>query len=199
MTPDQDVLHEMRAVLIAHPEGLNELAMMNALDTNPAVAFKKPDMSDNWALFQAHFWLFHHLYLLQLAVQEEGLCLEILATRIQLRQPHHSTTGRSDSRTQTELSTGDPMRSYYLDIDQLERETPAGLDAKLNAFWHGVVNPELRQADWRTVDLRPTQSAQVLRDQYRRLCQKHHPDRGGEVKHFQAIQAAYARLKTQMG
>lgn len=203
MTPSQQLLAALQTTLEKHPDGLSELALMNILDADPDIPFAKPDMRDSWALFQGHFWLFHHLYLLQIVLAEGGQQLDIRATRIQIvHQPRRPSgthlTGAPTSQT-SELANSDPLRAYYLDLSELERETPAGVEAKLNGFWQRLVTPERTQEDWATLEMAPTQSASTVRAQYRRLCQRHHPDRGGDSRRFQSIQAAYARLRPLTG
>lgn len=190
---DQSLLTCLDDLTRRHAAGISEFQLINLLDKDPEAPFSRPDMLDNWALFKAHFWLFHHLYLLQMSLREEGERLDILATCIQRYRTSSDRPSKSDT-----LTTTDPMADYYLDLDNLDRETPEGLNDKLNAFWQRLGAPQGQSSeDWQTLELSPPQSAPALRTQYRRLCQQHHPDRGGDAQRFKAIQGAYARLKHQ--
>ena len=196
MTADNTLLTALDKLTHQHQEGISEFELIKRLDQDATIPFFKPDMNDAWALFQVHFWLFHHLYLLKLSLHEEGETLDIVATRIRrIRLNSDAPDFSCPGPKQTAIGKTDPMQAYYLDLDNLEKETPAGVASKLAAFWQRMAEPQQQQIDWQTLELEPTASANVLRQQYRRLCQRHHPDRGGSAKQFRAVQAAYARLK----
>lgn len=190
---DEQLLDRLRHTLQQHRTGISEYELMRALDRDPHAPFEKPDMLDSWQLFRCHFWLFHHLHLLRLELAARHQTLDIIATRICL---YHTTPDTSRSRA---VTPADPMQDYYLDLDNLERETPAGLQKKLDAFWRRLQDPERQQEDWQLFDLQPPVSTRQLRNRYRQLCQRYHPDRGadrgGDTHRFRQVQAAYARLK----
>ncbi|TGG95728.1 hypothetical protein E4656_04780 [Natronospirillum operosum] len=186
---DDRLLAHLDIILREHRTGISEYELMQRLDAEPQAPFTRPDMLDSWVLFRSHFWLFHHLYLLKLQLGSVGETLDIVATRI--CRFHTQDT----ASTQTEVAPADPMQEYYLDLDNLVRETPDSLQAKLDAFWRGLQAPDKVHADWALFDLKPPVSAPALRQRYRALCQRHHPDRGGDAVQFQQVQAAYARLK----
>lgn len=193
MNQDDRLLDALEQITRSTPRGISEWELIHRLDQNPDLAFEKPDMRDSWALFQRHFWLFHHLYLLKLQLETQGETLDIVATRIQrhsLKAVMAKTAPSVGALRQT-----DPMQAYYLDLDNLEAETPEGLQGKLDAFWNGLADPARQQEDWATLEIEPPASRYTLRQQYRRLCQRHHPDRGGSARRFRAVQGAYARLK----
>lgn len=187
---DGQLLERLEVAVRQHRTGISEYALMQWLDQDAQAPFSKPDMLDSWQLFRSHFWLFHHLYLLRLHLASDHETLDIVATRICLYQ---TETDHSEDRT---LARTDPMQSYYLDLDNLERETPDSLQQKLNAFWQRLQDPDKVAADWALFELQPPVSKDRLRNRYRQLCQRHHPDRGGDARQFQRIQAAYARLKS---
>lgn len=208
MTADHLLLTALDTLTRQHADGISEFELINHLDQDASTPFFKPDMSDPWALFQVHFWLFHHLYLLKLSLRDEGETLDIVATRIRRFRldsesaansgPHNcdeDAVSGAEGSDQTAIGMADPMQAYYLDLDNLEQETPAGVASKLDAFWLRLAEPGQQHVDWQTLGLEPPVSAKELQQQYRRLCQRHHPDRGGSAKQFRAVQAAYARLK----
>ncbi len=191
---DPQLLAHLRQALSARPGGLSEFELMQVLHDNPDCPFTRPDMLDNWSLFRAHFWLFHHLYLLALEWRRKGTHLEIVSTRIIW---YARSVGDAVSEQGNAVSDHDPMQAYYLDLDNLWNETPESLRETLNDFWRKMLQtgqPGATAEDWEVLDVEQGSSRQEIRRQYRRQCQRHHPDRGGDVTQFQAIQAAYARI-----
>lgn len=92
------------------------------------------------------------------------------------------------------LSQADPLRSYYLDINQLENTTRADIDAMLGRFWTRFSRYDRRGEALSILKLsRDAEDATILL-QYRRLAMQHHPDRGGDATKLQAIHAALAIL-----
>ncbi|MFY0665640.1 MAG: DnaJ domain-containing protein [Natronospirillum sp.] len=199
MIPADDLIPRLEALLRQHPLGISEFDLINALHNDPDTLFEKPVMSDSWALFQCHFWLFHCLHLLRMELASRtGEYLSIIATRVELqpRREHPSpSVNTAESATSHLAALADPMQEYYLDLDNLYRETPESINEKLDHFWRRIRDPELEKDDWAVMKLRPPVAAEVLRLQYRRLCQKHHPDRGGDAEQFRQVQSAYARLR----
>lgn len=194
MMPADELMPRLEALLRAHPMGISEFDLIQALHNDPETPFQKPKMSDSWALFQCHFWLFHCLHLLRLELAARtGEHLSIIATRLELhpsRRPFHETL-----EVVGLAALADPMQEYYLDIENLYLETPQSIKEKLDHFWRRLNDPEHEPDDWAALELTPPISADRLRLQYRRLCQKHHPDRGGNAERFRQIQSAYARLR----
>lgn len=198
-----ELIPHLERIVRQHGTGISEFELIQVLDNDPDIPFTKPNMTDSWMLFQSHFWLFHCLYLLQVELlATTGEMLDIIATRVRLLPPTSTVFNMADPRnTETTLphsglpAAGDTMRAYYLDLDNLDRETPQSINDKLKAFWRGLSVGPAQPDDWEVMGLKPSVSADELRLQYRRLCQKHHPDRGGDAQAFRAVQAAYARLK----
>ena len=56
----------------------------------------------------------------------------------------------------------------------------------------------LRDRDCQILGLTSPFNASQLKQVYRKLCLKHHPDRGGNVAKFREINEAYNRLKTKV-
>ncbi|WLD59573.1 DnaJ domain-containing protein [Salinispirillum sp. LH 10-3-1] len=197
MIPADELMPRLEALLRQHPLGISEFDIITALHNDPDTPFKKPVMSDSWALFQCHFWLFHCLHLLRLELAARtGEHISIIATRVELQPQRTEAVVDEHTSTIRQLAAlADPMQEYYLDIENLYRETPESIHEKLDHFWRRLSDPVHEQDDWAILELKPPISADRLRQQYRRLCQKHHPDRGGNAEHFRQVQSAYARLR----
>lgn len=198
-----ELIPHLERIVRKHGAGISEFELIQVLNNDPDIPFTKPNMTDSWMLFQCHFWLFHCLYLLQVELlSTTGEMLDIIATRVRLlpsTSPFSQVNRLSNSETPQHQfglpAAGDTMRAYYLDLDNLDRETPQSINDKLKAFWRGLSVGPAQPDDWVVMGLQPPVTSDELRLQYRRLCQKHHPDRGGDAQAFRAVQAAYARLK----
>jgi hypothetical protein len=174
-------------MLQLHPEGLSEYALLQCLrkDSRTGVADHRPE--DTLDLFRTHFLLFHHLYRLRDRLRDEGggdleihtLNIRWLATAAVPVQP---------------LARPDPLRAYYLDLDNLTGTTRADLDELLGRFWTRYSRYDRRGEALTVLELPAGADLEAIRRQYRRLAMRHHPDRGGDRVRLQAINAAMAIL-----
>ncbi|NIV37905.1 MAG: DnaJ domain-containing protein, partial [Anaerolineae bacterium] len=86
------------------------------------------------------------------------------------------------------------LRDYYLDLSQLE-----GMDAQRVAdliaqFWTRHQAQDARADALATLGLRDPVDAPTIKQTYRRLAMRHHPDRGGDAAQLQAIHQAMQTL-----
>jgi len=180
------VLEIIKAILQDHPAGVNEIQLIRVLrDQHPELPFDhKP--GDSLSLFRAHFLLFHCLYLLQQQMAEgRQTRLEISPLRIVLL-PSQSP--------KTSLTEADPLRSYYLDLGNLERTTGADVDKMLDNFWRKYVGSDKRREALDILGLKDPVDDATIKQRYRKLAMKHHPDRGGNALQLQTIHAAIRAL-----
>lgn len=139
------------------------------------------------ALFCGHFLLFHVLYRLRDKLWQTQLGhLNISPLVIQLL-PYQSA--------QAQLSHIDPLREYYLDLEQLSATTAGDVDALLSSFWCKLASGGQRGEALVTLGLEDPVSDREIRRRYRELVMQHHPDRGGEHHVLQALNKAMATLK----
>lgn len=174
-------------ILQLHPEGLSEYALLQRLRVDTRVDFAGARLDDTRDLFRTHFLLFHHLYRLRDRLRDE--CsgdLEIHALNIRW---HAIGPGAAQA-----LAQPDPLRSYYLDLDNLEGTTGAELDELLGRFWARFSRYDRRGEALAVLELPAEADLETIRRQYRRLAMRHHPDRGGDRTRLQAIHAAMAIL-----
>lgn len=147
---------------------------------------------DELAIFQKHFLLFHFLYQLQETWWQQKIgYLEIHTLQIQLHPISQNTTPATD----------DPLKTYYLDASQLETTQQEDVLKLLDSFWQKYKNflPEdVINADKSILQIDGELNQQSLKQQYRLLCQQHHPDKGGENETFHQIQQAYQRLSQHL-
>jgi hypothetical protein len=159
---------------------------------------------DPLVLFQTHFMLFHLLYRLQDRWLQHGKGqLHIHTLDLHLAPMPEST------RFSPGLVKNDPLRAYYLDFDEYRNTQEDDVIDLLTDFWQrlaagpvpaSVGEKEIEQAKqtlhWpQGVEL----SERTIQQQYRRLSQQHHPDKGGDAEAFHAITHARAVLLQQVG
>jgi hypothetical protein len=187
-----DFLHQLQTLLRAHPAGLSEFELIKLLQAEGETGFEPACLKDNLSLFQSHFLLFHSLYCLadQLAAHPEWrlminpLCIQLLpAARL----------------NKSELAAPGALRSYYLDLDNLENTDAAAVEELLDQFWQRFLRNDERSAALDTLGLSDPVDWPTIKDTHRRLAMTHHPDRGGDEARLQEINAAMQILARAHG
>jgi hypothetical protein len=171
-------------ILRQHPEGLTEYALLRRLQQSRQGDFPAGLFKDNLTLFQAHFLLFHALYRLRDQLSESGQgWLEIDVLRIALAPPR----GPSDARP---LVHPDPLRGYYLDLENLRDTGARDVERMLGGFWRRYLANQRRAEALQALGLSDPVDPATIKQRYRRLAMRHHPDRGGDQERFRRLQAA---------
>lgn len=175
-------------VLRNHPSGLSEYELIQALDDYGQPGFDSSALRENLSLFQTHFFLFHSLYRLRDRLWENKEArLIINAICIQLLPALNEEEGKDAG---AEISEHDPLREYYLNLDNLENTDSEEVTRLLTQFWARFVTNDERQAALKELGLQDPVDWTTIKDQHRRLVMQHHPDRGGDEERLQAINAA---------
>ena len=188
--PDNPLLAPIARLLHLHPQGLSEYALMQQLEFDGLALDAEPDVSAELLLFRKHFLIMNALYSLQPVLYEEGYDLSISALHIHLH-PLDMPVAPSAART---LAKPEPLREYYLDWGEFEKSSSAYVGKLLNSFWRRYFGDERIDAAWAMLELEPGASPQAIRNAYRRLAARHHPDRGGEAEQFRRVREAYELL-----
>lgn len=174
---------QLLGVLRAHPAGISEYELIQALENSGNAVFNADRLRNNLSLFQTHFFLFHHLYQLREELWSNGESrLDISPLCIQLL-PINDTPDSA-------LSDHDPLRDYYLQLDNLENTNADDVDKLLGKFWLRFVRNDEREAALAELELQDPVDWSTIKAQHRRLAMQHHPDRGGDEQRLQAINAA---------
>lgn len=177
---------DLEQILKQTPEGIGEYELLQLLKEKGYFSFSTQRPAPVLDLFQMHFLLFHALYRLQLdCLQKQSAVLEISPLNIRLL-PY--VAGRSD------ITTADPVRDYYLDINNLEAMSEKEAADLIESFWRDFIRFDGRAAALAELGLSDPVDDEVIKQAYRRLAMQHHPDRGGEALRLQAINAAYEML-----
>lgn len=162
--------------------GIKEYDLMQALKGHGFFAFIDDALDSSHALFQAHFLLYHVLYLLRdkLASNQQAW-LKIEALDIQLL-PYW--------QAEDSLAEVDKLRAYYLDLSNLENTTAEQVSELISSFWTKFTRHENRDEALAVLGLVDPVDNKLIKSTYRRLVMKSHPDRGGNKEQLQAMNSA---------
>lgn len=185
--PATDLCQTLLELLRATPGGSSEYQLIQILRAEGNPHLSQRSLQDSLVLFRTHFIVFNALYRLRDRLWGEGAGhLEINPLCIRLL-PYQAGSQA--------LSESDPLRDYYLDMNQLHATTGEDVEQLLDSFWkHLDSNPgtdQTREA-LRLFELNdePTLDLARIRLRYRQLVSRHHPDRGGSTERLQSINAA---------
>jgi DnaJ-domain-containing protein 1 len=177
---------QIQCQLLIKPERCwSEHELLNALSE------ASPDQDwlaqrDGLGLFQLHFLVFHALYALRDRWRmDKERDLEISALSIRVLPWHPGKAG---------LAQADPLADYYRDLTQLDAMNEEGLRALLDGFWKGMPLADKREQALETLGLNDPVDEPTIRQRYRQLAMKHHPDRGGNTERLQAVHHAMKQL-----
>lgn len=167
------------------PDGVGEYDLMQSLKTQGYFDFlSQPALPHE--LFQAHFFLFHSLYLLSnLLLEQKSHLLSIHTLKIQLL-PYQAG--------ENNLQVDDKLKAYYLDFSNLENTTEDDVYDMLTSFWNKFNRFDNREAALAELGLKDPVDDKTVKKEYRRLAMRHHPDRGGDTEKLQKINDALALL-----
>ena len=185
----QDLLIDdlLLEILHQHTNGITEYDLMHALQERGQIPVLENAFSSHLNMFRAHFVLFNALYQLRDQLwQDEIAQLDITSIMITLG-PYQA--GEKD------LVQHDPLRDYYLNLDNLELTSAQDVDDLLNAFWIKFNAQNERKQALEILELEESVDIDTIKTQYRRLAMQHHPDRGGEHGRMAALQEAYEVMR----
>lgn len=187
----RELITILHGILAKNPDGLTEHELLTQLATAGLAEFATAGLHTSLSIFQIHFLLFHHLYLLRQQLRSEKEhnlaihCLRIALIPAAL--PPESSA----------LDHHDPMQSYYLDWDNMENTGQEEVDALLESFWRRYCTMHQRPKALRILGLAAEATDREITMRYRQLALTHHPDRGGCPKRFLEISEAVTILRDQ--
>ena len=204
-----ELLDILTIVLLEHPRGISEHALLTDLQKPPYYFFATDALKNSLSLFQTHFMLFHCLYRLQKRWLESGrgrlqisalnIVLEPLSIDQAITAVNLNASKLESSNMQTsQLQFADPLAQYYLNLDHFTSTTHEDVNILLAGAWKKLFNPVSSGCFTESLELMELTLPLTLADlkaQYRRLAQRYHPDKGGDDEHFKAICRAYHQLK----
>lgn len=188
--PATDLCDTLLGLLRATPGGSSEYQLIQTLRAAGNPHLSQRSLQDPLVLFRTHFVVFNALYRLRDRLWQEGIGhLEINPLCIRLLAYQAGSQALSES---------DPLRDYYLDMNQLHATTETDVEQLLDSFWKRLDNGGDQTRDaLRLFELEeePTLDLARIRLRYRQLVSRHHPDRGGSTERLQSINAAMEVLE----
>ena len=160
------------------PDGVSEYDLMQSLKAQGYFDFlSQPALHHE--LFQAHFFLFHSLYLLSnILLEQKSHLLSIHTLKIQLL-PYQAG--------ENSLQVDDKLKAYYLDFNNLENTTEDDVYDMLSSFWNKFNRFDNREEALDELGLKDPVDDKIIKQEYRRLIMQHHPDRGGDTEKLQKL------------
>ena len=195
-SPEALVVLETRLLelLIAHPAGLSEYQLIKKLREAGDSEFAHFNAREPLSLFRGHYLLFHVLYRLRERLARQG------RGRLRVNPLGIVLEPASESLSCTEekaLAPDEPdFALCYADLSRLATVTVAEVGELLSRF-HAVCRRQTqRQAALAALELCDPVDEITIKQQYRRLAMRYHPDRGGDGHRLCEINAALAVLET---
>lgn len=173
-------------LLRERPQGMSEFELVKRLRGLGLELFQA-DLGDPAALYRTHFLLFHHLYLLRDRLWAGGEDLDIHCVGIVIRPAAATGPGA--------LQPPDPLRAFYLDLGNLEGVDGDDVIRLMGGFWQRYQRLSARDEALAVLGLRDPVTPPEIKQQYRRLVMRHHPDRGGDDARLQELNAAMGVLE----
>ncbi len=170
-----------------NPEGVSSYTLLKKLQETEE-DFRTETFGSHYSLFQINFMLFHLLYRLQ------DYCRENLDRNLYV---HYLKIQLSDKKKNTSegITEFDPLREYYINLDNLHGTSEKDVNDMLDSFWKKFSAFSRRKEALDILGLSESAGEEEIKSRYRELVKLHHPDKGGSEKDFQKIQEAMSLLK----
>ncbi|NQZ31725.1 MAG: DnaJ domain-containing protein [Oceanospirillaceae bacterium] len=173
-------------------EGISEFNILKALKEQ-FPEFNQLAEDDNLQLFRQHFLIMNALYQLQASLwHDEKLALSISALQIKIlptKQLNHA------EGTELSINRDTKLAAYYLDWNEYEKTDEVEVSRLLNSFYQRMNSEGDKHSALNILKIdTPTPSKTEIKQHYRKLVKKHHPDAGGNPETFIEIRQAYEQL-----
>jgi len=172
--------------------GISEFNILKALKEQ-FPEFNQLAEDDNLQLFRQHFLIMNALYQLQASLwQDEKIELSITALQIKILPANTVKQGGSNALSNSQNTK---LAAYYLDWHEYEKTDETEVSRLINSFYQRMDLEGEKQSALDILKINtPTPSRAEIKQQYRKLVKKHHPDAGGSPEAFIEIRQAYEQL-----
>jgi DnaJ-domain-containing protein 1 len=167
----------------------DEHQIIRHLQDNNVPPFDQFSLAQPKDLFCAHFLCRHALYHLKNQYQRGSTFkLIIESVRIQRISLNRPTPANEESTTAVDIT--DPLESYYLNAKHYFETQEHEINDLLKTFWQQYSAHDHKEEALAVLSLPSNADAKMIKAQYLRLAQQHHPDKGGCAKMFAKIHQA---------
>ena len=188
------ILKELDLYLDGFPQ-TDEHQIIKHLQENKISPFEQFELSQAKDLFHAHFLCMHALYHLKsnyLLTKRYRLLIQ--SVRVERYAFVEKTPQSHLSSSQLDIEAADPLASYYLNPAHYFETQEDDITDMLKSFWTRYLAQDNKQSALEILELPAEASAKMIKDQYKRLAHKHHPDKGGCAEAFNKVREAKATL-----
>lgn len=173
-------------VLRQHPGPLAIHQLLQQL--KQVCAIPMLDSDEQIALFKLNWLMMNALYQLQADFYQQDYYLHISTLNIYLRA---ISAGQG---SQVNPASRQALRDYYLDWRQFSETSKAQVQDLLDGVWQFYISDEKQQKAYAILGLQSNASLLVVRQTYRSLASRYHPDKGGDAEQFIQVREAYEVL-----
>ncbi|UUO22773.1 hypothetical protein FGD67_05940 [Colwellia sp. M166] len=167
----------------------NEYQIIKHLQVKKIPPFEHFTLANSKDLFSAHFLCMHALYHLKRQYQRgQKFTLSIQSVRVERIVTNMPIV--INDKSQSVLETVDPLENYYLDTKHYFVTQADEINGLLKSFWQKYAAQDQKQEALAVLELPIDADAKMIKTQYLRLAQKHHPDKGGCADMFTRIRQA---------
>tara|TARA_R110001592_G_scaffold296139_2_gene566480 strand:+ start:9723 stop:10331 length:609 start_codon:yes stop_codon:yes gene_type:complete len=192
------ILNEIKDFL-SHSPKTNEHQIIKHLQEAKTPPFDNFSLNLSKDLFSAHFLCMHALYHLKAQYAKDNkFKLLIQSVRVERMVITESDSAVSDTLINRFLENRDPLESYYLNPKHYFETQEQDINAMLKSFWQKYLAQDKKQAALEILELPPEADAKMIKERFRRLAQKHHPDKGGCAKIFNKVREAKSILDSAL-
>jgi DnaJ-domain-containing protein 1 len=188
------------AILTLLKDNLNGISEFDILSTlkKQFPEFNQLAQDANLQLFRQHFVIMNALYQLQQSLwQEEKLTLSISALQIKLLASTDLKSDNNGDNASSDISNhlNPNLAAYYLDWDEYEKTDENEVSRLIASFYQRMNSADNKQSALDVLNINSVSPSKTeIKQQYRKLVQKHHPDSGGNPEVFIEIRQAYEQL-----
>lgn len=183
------ILKELDDYLDCSPK-TNEHQIIKHLQEKGVPPFDHFELSHAKDLFNAHFLCMHALYHLKNNyLHSKRYQLIIQSVRVERHIFSTPSTSNNDP-TKSYIETADPLANYYLNPKHYFETQENDITEMLKSFWKKYLAQDQKQDALKVLDLPYDADAKAIKDKYKRLAHKHHPDKGGCAEIFNQVREA---------
>lgn len=183
------ILNELNHLLGMHSQ-VSEHQIIKYLQDTKIPPFDSFLLNHSKDLFSAHFLCMHALYHLKKQYEREKT-FSLIIKSVRVERIEFSAQLAS---TQSLPETSDLLEAYYLNPKHYFETQEDDINDMLKSFWKKYLAQDQKKEALQTLNLPPEADAKMIKDQYKRLAQKHHPDKGGSAEMFNKVREAKLML-----
>jgi hypothetical protein len=172
----------------------NEHQIIKHLQEKKISPFDDFSLANSKDLFSAHFLCMHALYHLKNQYQHAQK-FKLTIQSVQIQRITLNDEIFANKQPDTVLETTDPLERYYLNSKYYFETQEDEINDMIKSFWQKYIAQDNKKEALDVLNLPTNADAKMIKAQYLRLAQKHHPDKGGCAEMFTKIRQAKTVLE----